>query len=174
MNASTEILVRMIDQAFDRRSWHGTNLRGSIRGMDASEAAWRPSGRGHNIWEIVVHAAYWKYVVRRRLLGEKRGSFPLRGSNWFERPVSGPGGEAEWQSDVELLVSTHRRLREAAALLTRGELSRAGDGGQVTNFALLTGIAAHDLYHAGQIQLLKRLRAGRRRVSGALEEQNAD
>ena len=58
------ILLRMIDEAFDRKSWHGTNLRGAIRGLTVTEAAWRPEARRHNIWEIVVHVAYWKYAVR--------------------------------------------------------------------------------------------------------------
>ncbi|MBE0591884.1 MAG: hypothetical protein IH616_05730, partial [Gemmatimonadales bacterium] len=53
-----DLIVQQIDQAFDHRSWHGTNLRGSIRGLDARVAAWRPARGRHNIWEIVVHAAY--------------------------------------------------------------------------------------------------------------------
>ena len=52
----------LLDEAFDRRSWHGTNLRGSIRGLPRSTAAWRPAPDRHNIWELVVHAAYWKYA----------------------------------------------------------------------------------------------------------------
>lgn len=161
MYGGTAILLRMIDEAFDRKSWHGTNLRGAVRGLTLSEVAWRPEARRHNIWEIVVHAAYWKYTVRRRLLGEKRGSFPLNGSNWFERPVTGSALEASWKSDVALLVAMHRGLREAAARLTERDLAKVPAGGTVTALSLLTGIAAHDLYHAGQIQLLKRLQADR-------------
>ena len=75
MHGSTAILLRMIDEAFDHKSWHGTNLRRAIRGLTLSEVAWRPEGRRHNVWEIVVHAAYWKYTVRRRLLGKSGGPF---------------------------------------------------------------------------------------------------
>src|SRR5262245_26323148 len=74
-------LVTILDQGFNRRSWHGPNLRGSIRGVSASLAAWRPAPARHNIWEITVHAAYWKYAVWRRLTGGRRGTFPLKGSN---------------------------------------------------------------------------------------------
>ena len=59
-------LLAIIDQAYNRKSWHGTNLRGSIRGLTAAEAAWRPARDRHNVWEVVVHAAYWKYAVTRR------------------------------------------------------------------------------------------------------------
>ena len=62
-----DILLGLLDEAFERKSWHGTNLRGSLRGLPAKQAAWRPGPRRHNIWEIAVHAAYWKYAVRRRL-----------------------------------------------------------------------------------------------------------
>lgn len=161
MYGCTAILLRMVDEAFDHKSWHGTNLRGAIRGLTLSEAAWRPKARRHNIWEIVVHAAYWKYTVRRRLLGEKRGSFPLNGSNWFERPTVGAAPGALWKSDVDLLVAMHEGLREAVVPLTVGDLAQVPAGGTVTTLSLLTGIAAHDLYHAGQIQLLKRLQADR-------------
>jgi len=162
-HTETDILLQMIDQAFDRRSWHGTNLRGSIRGLRAADVAWRPGKGRHSIWEIVVHAAYWKYTVRRRLLGERRGSFPLKGSNWFARPAGRGDPEARWRDDVALLVSTHRSLRDAVASLDASTLHRPLPGGKTAAVDLLTGIAAHDLYHAGQIQLLKRLRpAGRR------------
>jgi uncharacterized damage-inducible protein DinB len=158
------VLLNVIDQAYDHRSWHGTNLRGSLRRVSAAQAAWRPGPRRHNIWEIVVHAAYWKYAVWRRVTGAKRGSFELKGSNWFERPwTRDPGprtrnsSEAAWRADLDLLARTHQQLRAAAAALTAAQLSRSSPGTAFNNAELLSGIAAHDLYHAGQIQLLKKL-----------------
>jgi hypothetical protein len=148
-------LLDIIDRAYDRRSWHGTNLRGSIRGMTARHAAWRPAPRRHNVWEIVVHAGYWKYAVWRQLVGERRGSFALKGSNWFQRPERPT--ERAWKADVALLDRTHRALRSAVEALPARELHRSPGTSKTTNFDLIAGIAAHDLYHAGQIQLLKRL-----------------
>jgi hypothetical protein len=148
-------LLFLIDSAYDHVSWHGPNLRGSLRGVTPQQAAWRPADGRHNIWELVVHAAYWKYVVWRRLTGAKRGSFPLDGSNWMVRPQH-VSMEA-WKSDLALLEDTHRTLREAVAALRPSDLSRRQKGSKVTALALVTGVAAHDLYHAGQIQLIKRL-----------------
>ena len=153
------ILLTTLDQAFDHRSWHGTNLRGSVRGLSAAQASWRPGRERHNIWEIVVHAAYWKYIVRRRLLGEAKGSFPIPGSNWITRPVDGPTKKL-WEADVALLTQMHGQLRAAIAELKPKDLPFRPVGSKVSNLDLITGIAAHDLYHAGQIQLLKRLQAG--------------
>jgi hypothetical protein len=152
-----EILLAGIDRAFDRKSWHGPNLRGSLRGVDIKTAAWRPAPGKHNIWEIVLHAAYWKYVAKRRLTGEKRGSFPLKGSNFFQRPLADSDDASQWRSDVALLTDMHRDLRTAIEALGPTDLSKPAPGGSETILDLVLGIAAHDLYHAGQIQLLKRL-----------------
>ena len=151
-------LLAIIDQGYDKKSWHGTNLRGSIRGVSAARAAWRPAPDRHNIWEIVVHAAYWKYAVTRRFSEAPRGSFPLKGSNWFKRPEGPEATESAWRRDVALLESTHDALRLEVARLRSRDLGRTPRRSKVSNFDLLAGIAAHDLYHAGQIQLVKRLR----------------
>ena len=150
-------LLALVDQAYNRQSWHGTNLRGSIRGLRAADVARRPAPGRHNIWELVVHAAYWKYVVRRRLTGAKRGTFDLDGSNFFTRPEPGAVTDAAWRADIDLLDRMHRLLREAIASIPPKALRVARRGGKVTPFFLISGIAAHDLYHAGQIQLIKRL-----------------
>ena len=148
-------LLSIIDQAYNRQSWHGTNLRGSVRGMSSDLAAWRPAPDRHNIWEIVVHAAYWKYAARRRLTGQARGSFPLKGSNWFPRPQEAT--DKAWRADIALLDQMHSSLRDAVLHLPARQLYLTAKGSNVTNFALLSGVAAHDIYHAGQIQLLKKL-----------------
>lgn len=150
-------LVMIIDRAYDKKSWHGTNLRGSIRGVSAAQAAWRPARNRHNIWEVVVHAAYWKYAVTRRFSDAPRGSFPLKGSNWFRRPEASAATESAWRADVALLESAHRALRKKVARLTSRDLASTPRRSKVSNFDVIAGIAAHDLYHAGQIQLLKRL-----------------
>ncbi|HCV43661.1 MAG TPA: hypothetical protein DGH68_09270 [Bacteroidetes bacterium] len=149
------LLLRMIDEAFEKKAWHGPNLRGSLRGISASQAAWSPGSKRHNIWEIAFHAAYWKYAVRRRILGEKRGSFPLKGSNWFRRPVE-PTEEA-WHADVRLLEDTHINMRQTIECIPEDTLDRIQGNTQYTYVQLICGIAAHDLYHTGQIQLLKKL-----------------
>lgn len=148
-------LLFLIDTAYDHVSWHGPNLRGSLRGLTPARAAWRPASDRHNIWELLVHAAYWKYVAWRRLTGARRGSFPLDGSNWLSRPQEMT--TRALRADIDLLETTHRTLRAAVAELKPRDLDVTPRTSNVSHRALLTGIAAHDLYHAGQIQLLKRL-----------------
>jgi uncharacterized damage-inducible protein DinB len=158
----TSVLLRFLDEAFERKAWHGPNLRGSLRGVSHSEADWRPANGRHNIRELVLHTAYWKYAVRNRLAGGRRGSFVVKGSNWFD--VQGPLDKKTWKELIDLLVREHRNLRAVAAALPEDRLEQRVQGSSQTALTLLLGIAAHDLYHAGQIQLLKRLhQAGRRK-----------
>lgn len=154
-NPAVASLLAQLDEAFDRRSWHGTNLRGSLRGIGAALASWRPGAGRHNVWEITLHAAYWKYAAWRRLTGEKRGAFARPGSNWFATPA--PASQAAWRKDLALLQQYHRALRAAVLRLEDADLERRPPGSRETTGRLVRGIAAHDLYHAGQIQLIKRL-----------------
>ena len=155
MHPEIEHLLALLDEAYKRAAWHGPNLRGSIRGLTAREAAWRPKASRHNIWEIIVHAAYWKYAVRRRLLGEKRGSFSLAGSSWFLRPAD--RSEKAWRADIVLLDQEHQRLRTAVAGFQAEYLDLSARGSKTLPRRLIAGIALHDVYHAGQIQLIKKL-----------------
>lgn len=143
------VLLANLDAAYVTKGWHGTNLRGSLRGLTAEEVLRRPADGRHNVYELTLHAAYWKYAVRRRLTGEKRGSFPLKGSNFFRAPSSLT--EEAWKEAVQLLDREHRLLREAVALLTPADLR------DPKKLRLVYGVAAHDAYHTGQIQLVKRL-----------------
>ena len=154
------LLLRQLHQAFDQQSWHGPNLYGSIRGLQLDTAAWRPTPDRHNIWELIVHAAYWKYTVVRRITGEKRGSFALEGSNFFVRPYE--HSSASLKADIKLLKRSHKRIIETLEAMKPSDLDKIPMNSRVPNRDVILGIAAHDIYHAGQIQLLKRLFVGRK------------
>jgi hypothetical protein len=156
------LLLRLLAEGFDKKAWHGPNLRGPLRGLDAAAAAWKPAPGRHCVWEIAVHAAYWKYAVRRRLVGEGRGSFPLKGSNWFPRPdpaVHSGDWEAAWKADLKLLDEMHRQLLAAVAAFDPARLDEPWPGSKYPPEKHILGAAMHDAYHAGQIALLKRMHA---------------
>ena len=146
------LLLCLVDEAYDKTAWHGPNLRSSIRRVSVEQAVWRPGRGRHNVAEIVVHCAYWKYAVRRRIRRDKRGSFPLKGSNWFTLP--GRLTDAQWRDYVALLDEQHRRLREAIAAAPSSRLSTTRSGKSVFA-AHVYGIVLHDTYHTGQIRTLK-------------------
>jgi hypothetical protein len=142
--------LSLIDKAYDKKSWHGPNLHQAIKGVTAEQAAWRPAPGAHNIWELTLHAAYWKYRMRRKIEGGKRGSFALKGSNFFTRPEPTNTTEAAWRADRKLLENEHRALA--------GAIRRVLDTPRAKGFLDgICGVAFHDVYHAGQVRLLRRL-----------------
>jgi len=146
----SQLLLDILEQGHWKKAWHGPNLKQSLKGVTPKQAAWRPAAGRHNIWEEALHAAYWKYAVRRILEGGKRGSFALKGSNFFARPEKGRITDAAWRSDKGILETEHERLRDAVKkALKRGTRAKVP--------RLVYGVAFHDIYHAGQIRLLRRL-----------------
>jgi DinB family protein len=158
MDARVRLLLEVFDQAYTAPAWHGTPLKGTIRGLTARDALWRPRRGRHNIWELVLHTAYWKCMVRRRLLRDPEIHFPRPGHNWPALP-SRPDAAA-WKRDRALLDEQHALLRRAIARLDPAQLGRRGWRSKWRAADEVYGIASHDLYHAGQIQLLKRLHRG--------------
>lgn len=151
MDAKKSLILRMFDEAFNRKAWHGPNLRGAVRRLNEKQAVWRPAAGRHNIADIVVHCAYWKYTVRRLIRGDKRGSFRLKGSNWFDLPPR--LSASQWREYVSWLDEEHALLREA---IESARLDRPlAPGRKDTIAARVYSIAMHDIYHAGQIQVLK-------------------
>ncbi|HET6329788.1 MAG TPA: DinB family protein [Holophagaceae bacterium] len=155
MDRELALLVDNLDKAFNRRSWHGTNLRGALRGLTLETASRRPGKGRPSIWELALHCAYWKHTVLNRIQGGKRVSFPLEGSNWF--PRSPKDGASRLKADLALLTKIHRELRETVASLSPKDLDRKA--GRWTWRETILGAAAHDLHHAGQMQLIKRMKS---------------
>lgn len=162
VGSASAVLIHALDEAFGNAAWHGPSLLAALRGVSAREASRRLGPSRHTIREIVVHAAYWKSRVRQRLTGGARTPFPLPGSNWFRRTGA---SEKEWREERQLLESEHRTLRRVVAAFPASRLKKPLPGSRRrTALREIAGIALHDVYHTGQIQLLKTLyRKGRSR-----------
>lgn len=139
--------------------WHGgPNVVSALRGVTAEAAAWRPNPDRHTIWELVLHIAYWKYAIRRRIEDGDRGGFQRSPSDWPHQPET--PSEAAWKADRALLKSEHEQLTALVSAFPPGRLDELSGGkGQWTFMDLLSGVVLHDTYHVGQIQLMKRLYA---------------
>lgn len=157
MDARLRLLLEVFDQAYSAPSWHGTPLKGALRGLTVRDALWRPGPDrgGHCIWDLVLHTAYWKCMVRRRLSRDPEISFPREGANFPSLPKRPDA--SDWKRDRALLDEQHALLRRAITQLDPAQLERRGWRSKWRTKQEIYGIASHDLYHAGQIQLLKRL-----------------
>lgn len=149
-----ELIAHQLRTNFHGKAWQGPTLWGSLRGVDHVLAARAPAPGRKTVWDQVLHSAYWKYVVVRRLTGAEPGSFERSPSNW---PRRGEGEPAKaWAADKAALKRRHEELVEAVESLDVPDLGVAIPGGRGLSYlALLTGSTAHDVYHTGQINLIK-------------------
>lgn len=154
-NPRVQCLRSTVEQAFRAKAWHGSTLRGALRRVGPEEAAWRPAPERHSIWEITVHCAYWKHIALRRLLPGLVPAFSERGSDWFPRPEE--ASESAWRSDLQLLEEIHGAFLAALVNLGDAELQLCPGTSTTCREDLIRGVAFHDIYHCGQVQLLKRM-----------------
>jgi uncharacterized damage-inducible protein DinB len=152
-NAASEA-ARIADQlrrAFDGSAWHGPALLELLSDVDAATAAARPVGQAHTIWELVLHVAVWDDAGLRRLSGEK---WQPTGLENFP-PVT-KATEGAWRKAVATTKRTHDTLVNTVAALPDSRLRERCPGKRYDFYHLLHGIVQHELYHAGQIAVLKR------------------
>lgn len=157
------LLLENIQPRTGRGSWHGgPTAVGALRGVTAEQAAWTPAPGRKSIWALALHIAYWNYAVRRRLEGGSAPRFPRAPANWPRIPK--PADASAWSADVALLKQEHERLVAVISAVPPRRYDEPLRGRKRwTRGELILGIAQHDAYHTGQIQLLKRLWSGKRR-----------
>ena len=149
--SETRRIAGLLKAAFEGEAWHGPAVKETLAGIGAAQAAARPIARAHTIWEIAAHIATWENVVLRRLRGEKVE--PSDAEDW---PRAGAGGERAWSELLQRLESGNRALQDAILAFDEAALDRPPPGGRTPAYTLMHGVIHHDLYHAGQISLLKK------------------
>jgi uncharacterized damage-inducible protein DinB len=138
-------------RAFEGEAWHGPAVLELLEDVTAEEAAARPAPGAHSIWEVALHIGAWDAIVVRRMAGETLVEVP-EAEDW---PQPGPSA-ASWDATRQALREGNRRLRQAIAALDGARLDAPVPGKDYDHRFLLHGVVQHDLYHAGQIALLKR------------------
>ena len=138
-------------RAFRGTAWHGPSLLELLADVSAAKAAARPIAGAHSIWELVLHIAAWDNAVTRRLAGDRA---ELAGEENF--PVVNDTSDEEWQRALETLKSCHQQLHDAIGALEDARLDERILAGMPSTYGTLHGVIQHDLYHAGQIALLKK------------------
>jgi hypothetical protein len=149
----SEVLLQMMDDAFDHEAWHGENLMDSLRKLTAAQAEAR-SREGYSAWQVALHCAYWKWVTRRSLhVGGLVGGvepFGRAPDDWPAVPAART--QLAWQRDLEFLADEHKRLRDAAAGLSEEQLLLVQPDNRFSHARSLYAIAAHDAYHTGMLR----------------------
>jgi uncharacterized damage-inducible protein DinB len=147
-------LADQIRRAFDGEAWHGDSLLQLLAGVNAQAAIARPIGHAHNIWELVLHIAAWDDAVRRRAAGQ---AVTLSDKQNF--PPIEDKSEAAWRKALEQTRKTHDELVKAVADFPDSRLGDPVPGKTESYydfFYMFAGIAQHEIYHAGQVAILKK------------------
>ncbi len=150
----TEIqrILDQFDRAFEGNAWHGPAVRELLAGVSAKQAAAKPPFGSHSIWHIVLHMAAWQDVVRRRVTGENIADLPPH-LDWPSIPDM---SDNAWLQTVEKLTQTKQNLRQTISHLPDQRLEEIISGKGYSIYFMLHGVIQHNLYHAGQIAILKK------------------
>jgi uncharacterized damage-inducible protein DinB len=150
--------ARIADQlrrAFEGEAWHGDSVLEILKGVSAERASARPIRNGHTIWELVLHIAAWDGAVLRRMTGV---AVTLSDAENF--PAVADTSDAAWAKALADVRRAHKELIAAVSALPDArlyEMVLGKEGAHYTFYYMLHGVVQHELYHAGQIALLKKM-----------------
>lgn len=149
-------ILRLEDQlrrAFEGEAWHGPSVMEVLADVTAQEACERPVPGAHTIWELVLHIAATYGLMNRRLRGNHEPPTPEQ--DWPAQPEDADA--QEWLVALNGLRSAHQDLRRNVASLDAAALDQPlGPGSSDSAYVQFLGLTQHDLYHAGQVALLKK------------------
>lgn len=156
MTGTTGVAIesRILSEAWGPGAWHGADLKAAIADVTPALAFWRPAKGRHNIAEIALHHAFFVRSVRSQISGQPAEPFVLPGEEWF---VVNDEKTLPWVRIQSALESEQQRLAELMASVET--VTTSSPLAATERFNLVLGIACHAIYHAGQVQLIKRLRA---------------
>ena len=151
-NLPAAVFNRILDEGYGPGAWYGSDLRAALADVPPAAAYRRPAPGRHNIAEIALHHAYWLGQVESKLTGAPAASFPVEGEDWFELDDE---SRVSWSSTLALVDAAQQRLSRAAVETASG--ARVSPLSEAERFDFVIGITGHAAYHAGQIQLIKKL-----------------
>jgi uncharacterized damage-inducible protein DinB len=150
--SESALIADQLRRAFEGEAWHGPALLELLQDVGAVTAAAKPLPDVHSIWELVLHIAAWDKAACLRLAGKKTqltgaANFPL---------VPARATEAAWRKTVAHAKHSHEVLVKSVAALPDSRLRERVPGKQYDFYHMLHGVTQHELYHAGQIAILKK------------------
>ena len=151
------LIAEQLHNAFEGDAWHGPAVLELLADVDATTAAAHPLPDTHSIWEIVLHIAAWDDAVNRRIvLGKFGKALQLNDAENFPRVID--KSPAAWKETITRTKKTHRGLLKTVAGLSDERLRERVPGKKYDIGFMLQGVAQHEIYHAGQIAILKKTR----------------
>ena len=144
-------ILDQMERAYSGEAWHGPDLKQLLDGVSAEDASKHPVAGAHSIWELVNHIAAWNVIVHQKSKGE--ASEVTTEIDW---PPVWEANDVAWKRALEKLAESRTRLRNYVKALRDDQLDEPIVRENYSRYVLLHGLVQHDLYHAGQIAVLKK------------------
>lgn len=144
-------IADQLQRAFYGSAWHGPAVMEILEDVNVVTAAAKPMANVHSIWELLLHVAAWDGAALTRLAGSK--CQPTGDANF---PPVTKATSAAWRKAVSDARRTHDRLVRTVGRLSDERLRDRVPGKRYDFYHMLHGIAQHELYHAGQMAILKK------------------
>ena len=148
-----ESILDQLKRAYEANAWHGPSVKETLAGVNATQAHARPLRNAHSIYELVRHIAVWEDIGRRRLTGDRAQIEISSPDDW---PPADDTSEAGWEQAQASLDRIHQMLIEEVARFPESRLNEPVSEGMSSAYVTLHGVIQHDIYHAGQISILKK------------------
>lgn len=144
-------IADQLERGFDGDAWHGDPLMKILNGITAEQAAAHPIAGAHSIWEIVNHLRTYRAAIPVRLRGEVKEL-----SDAEDWPAVTDKSETAWRNCLSDFRRRHEAFMEAVRGFSERKLTESVPNRDHSYYVLLHGMVQHDLYHAGQIAILKK------------------
>lgn len=148
-----ERIADQLRRSIEGEAWHGPAVMELLAGTTAAQVSTRPGHAAHSMWEIVLHIRAWNAAVLRRIRGEV-----VELSDAEDWPAVTNRGDEAWDDTMRSLTLAHAKVYNAVLGMTDARLEETVPGKPYNFYYMLHGLAQHNLYHAGQIALLKKMR----------------
>ena len=155
MSSELERLEEQLRRSFEGGAWHGPSVLETLVDVTPEAASAHPLAGAHSIWELVLHLAATYRLVLRRLEGNETPLTPAE--DW--PAVSSPTA-SNWQNAIGWLKQLNQQLRSAVLSFNAVQLDQPLASESFTAYTQFIGVTQHDLYHAGQIALLRKALRG--------------
>jgi len=149
MDSEARVLIDFMDSVFYGPGWHGPELYPTLQSLSVEQALEPAGPDGYSSWQLVLHCAYWKHVILRRL-GATAAAFERSPEDFPALPEATDG--PAWERDLQLLVDKHEAIKTAVRRLGNADLGQLSTDEKFSKESLVLSIAAHDAYHTGHLR----------------------
>jgi len=162
MASEVSRIVDQYDRAMTGDAWHGDNVWKILGEVSPEQAFAKPLSGAHTIWELLAHMTFWETVVCRRLR-----KLPVQIEESLNFPAMPPANSTNWTRQLDVFRKSNSEFREALSQLDDSRLDQPLSKPTKSVYVEVHGVIQHNLYHAGQIAMLrKNLASGK--VAGGL------